>query len=90
MCLLGPFLCLPLNPCLGVVDRLYRRCRDLCLRDIELADKRAITLDINTFLGLLLAFNKKGIHFSNVTEKSDNLKAMQEDGAMDMTELDDL
>ena len=45
----------------------------------DLSSKRAISLDMSGFLGLLLAFNKKGIHFSNVTgQKKDNETALLE------------
>lgn len=37
------------------------------LTDLELADTRAIKIDLDTFFKLLLEFNKRGIHFSNMT-----------------------
>jgi len=40
------------------------------LTDAGVAQERAITLDIDCYLRLLLAFNRKGIHFSNVMKKS--------------------
>merc|ERR1712093_964926 len=36
------------------------------LDELELGKARAIMLDMDTYLKLLLAFNQKGIHFSNV------------------------
>jgi len=40
------------------------------LKETGLAGERAITLSMDVYLSLLLAFNKKGIHFANVTDKS--------------------
>merc|ERR1711939_797001 len=39
------------------------------LHETGLGEKRAITLDLDDYFGLLLAFNKKGIHFSNVADR---------------------
>jgi len=36
------------------------------LNDLKLADKRAIKIDLDTYFKLLLQFNKRGIHFTNV------------------------
>ncbi|CAD7973365.1 unnamed protein product [Amoebophrya sp. A25] len=38
------------------------------LEEVDVAQKRAISMDLNEFLKLLLAFNRRGIHFSNVTD----------------------
>lgn len=37
------------------------------LQASELAQKRAIQIDLDTYFRLMLEFNKRGIHFSNVT-----------------------
>lgn len=36
------------------------------LNTLEVSDKRAITLDLDTYFRLLLEFNKRGIHFTNL------------------------
>ncbi|CBZ55993.1 putative dimethyladenosine transferase [Neospora caninum Liverpool] len=43
--------------------------RDFCLgvlSETGLGERRSVTIDIDTYFSLLLAFNKKGIHFVNV------------------------
>ncbi|SBT78908.1 dimethyladenosine transferase, putative [Plasmodium ovale] len=37
------------------------------LRDLDMDEKRSVNLDENDFLKLLLEFNKKGIHFFNIS-----------------------
>jgi len=47
-----------------------RKIKELVLEALEaadLADKRAITLDLDTYFRLLLEFNKRGIHFTNAS-----------------------
>jgi len=47
-----------------------RKFKELVLEALEaadLADKRAITLDLDTYFRLLLEFNKRGIHFTNAS-----------------------
>ncbi|CRG95677.1 small subunit rRNA dimethylase, putative [Plasmodium gallinaceum] len=41
-------------------------CLDI-LKDLDMSEKRSINLDENDFLKLLLEFNKKGIHFFNIS-----------------------
>merc|ERR1712070_528210 len=41
------------------------------LNDKGLAEKRAITIDLDTYFHLLLAFNQKGIHFSGTPTASE-------------------
>merc|ERR1719456_792487 len=40
------------------------------LTETGLSDKRAITQDLDAYFSLLLAFNKRGIHFANVAERA--------------------
>ncbi|CAD7929560.1 unnamed protein product [Amoebophrya sp. A120] len=56
------------------------------LEDSGVANKRAITLDLNEFLALLLAFNRRGIHFSNVTDGTD--VAMDEEDEEDDDDME--
>ena len=41
------------------------------LNETQLSDKRASKTDLDQFLALLLAFNQRGIHFSNQTSEND-------------------
>lgn len=47
------------------------------LTETQVAEERAIKLDLDTYLLLLLAFNKKGIHFANVAKKQSSTEAME-------------
>mmetsp|Transcript_39545 Transcript_39545/g.86305 ORF Transcript_39545/g.86305 Transcript_39545/m.86305 type:complete len:371 (-) Transcript_39545:112-1224(-) len=40
------------------------------LAELNLATKRAVQLDLDQFFALLLAFNKRGIHFTNVADRN--------------------
>ncbi|KFG54108.1 putative 18S rRNA (adenine(1779)-N(6)/adenine(1780)-N(6))-dimethyltransferase [Toxoplasma gondii FOU] len=54
--------------------------REFCLGVLSatgLGDRRSVTIDIDTYFSLLLAFNKKGIHFVNVA----NLPAGEKPGS---------
>lgn len=57
------------------------------LKESGLGDKRAITLDLDAYFGLLLAFNKRGIHFSNVADQNGGLR--QKGGAEQEEEVPD-
>ncbi|CRH03979.1 small subunit rRNA dimethylase, putative [Plasmodium relictum] len=49
--------------------------KDYCLnilKDLDMSEKRSINLDENDFLKLLLEFNKKGIHFFNISNVKNN------------------
>lgn len=66
------------------------------LQELELNEQRAINLDLDQFLKLLLRFNAKGIHFSNEMDKSkkegvaENLFAVAEEVDDDDEDMDDI
>jgi len=59
------------------------------LNEAGVAQVRAITLDLDSYLRLLLAFNRKGIHFSNMMKKSTDPTSIQEIFAASAMEDDD-
>eukprot|EP00397_Hematodinium_sp_SG-2012_P034922 GEMP01037503.1.p1 GENE.GEMP01037503.1~~GEMP01037503.1.p1 ORF type:complete len:340 (+),score=72.78 GEMP01037503.1:110-1129(+) len=59
------------------------------LQETGLSEERAIKLDLDTYLVLLLAFNKKGIHFANVAKKITKKEAMETAFASAAREEDD-
>merc|ERR1719217_1370272 len=59
------------------------------LNETGLADKRAITIELDTYFHLLLAFNKKGIHFSGTPTDSKTAQAPEDRFFEDDMEEDD-
>lgn len=59
------------------------------LEETQLAKRRPITIDIDEYMGLLLAFNKRGIRFVNVAQHTDENFDLQ-DILMDCEEDDDM
>jgi len=53
------------------------------LNETELSDKRASKTDLDQFLSLLLAFNRRGIHFSNQTGENDVIEHDHDEDMMD-------
>lgn len=50
------------------------------LEEAKLAERRGVTIAIEEYFKLLLAFNKRGIHFRNISASSDKpLPGLQED-----------
>jgi hypothetical protein len=49
------------------IDKNFSSLITSVLDDLGLTQERAITLDLDTYFRMLLAFNKKGVHFSNLT-----------------------
>eukprot|EP00392_Amoebophrya_sp_AT5.2_P010418 g10478.t1 len=49
-------------------ERLFAAWCNFLLEKEGVAGKRAVTMEANEFLSVLLAFNRAGVHFSNVTE----------------------
>lgn len=39
------------------------------LEETQLSDRRAVTIHVEEYFTLLLAFNKRGIHFRNISVK---------------------
>merc|ERR1712159_127471 len=59
------------------------------LKETGLDEKRSITIDLDTYFKLLLAFNQKGIHFVNVAATGGAApKAMDVDETMFMDDDD--
>jgi len=63
------------------------------LKECGVSVQRAITLDLDQYLKLLLEFNKKGIHFSNMMNKDTQnkpslAKAMEEAAEDDTSDID--
>lgn len=51
------------------------------LEETQLKDRRSVTLSIEEFLQLLVAFNKRGIHFCNIIAADAKLQnEMEEEG----------
>ncbi|SBT72386.1 dimethyladenosine transferase, putative [Plasmodium malariae] len=67
-------------------------CLDI-LKDINMCEKRSVNLEENDFLKLLLEFNKKGIHFFNIssikTSEMSNVFFNDEEGEMSEEEVND-
>ncbi|XP_055388936.1 probable dimethyladenosine transferase [Condylostylus longicornis] len=62
------------------------------LEEAQLSERRAVTISIEEYFQLLLAFNKKGIHFCNITgansdaKKDDPFGGLQKDWFMNIGE----
>ena len=52
-------------------DDQFKAVIEEVLNETDLSDKRASKTDLDQFLSLLLAFNQRGIHFSNQTSEND-------------------
>ena len=61
----------------------------LDLEGSPIGGARAINLDMDTLLALLLAFNKKGIHFSNQGDRKSKNEALLEAMQLAETGMDD-